>query len=207
MRIHPKYIQLIGDSVIPLLGFFFWNWNLYFILIFYFLDLVTKEVLLHLKSRKIQNFKKEEAKVGLNNESTPWIKFAITSILLFVFCVVLVQLSMPFIQPDFICIDQLIRFWTYKDMGGIEQGYIFLPLIIFMGYTQYKMEFLKPLAFMKTSIKDLWAPHLRSVVVIFGCIAFSFGLVHFISIPEFVFVIGIVVISSIFQYLQLKKNT
>ena len=37
--------------------------------------------------------------------------------------------------------------------------------------------------------------------------AFSFGLVHFISIPEFVFVIGIVVISSIFQYLQFKKNT
>ena len=56
MRINPKYIQLVGDAIIPILGFFFWDWNLYFILLFYFLDMLTKEVLLHLKSNKINQY-------------------------------------------------------------------------------------------------------------------------------------------------------
>ena len=67
MRIQPKYIQILGDAVIPLLGFFVWNWNIYFILLFYLLDLLVKEVVIHFKSNRIVKFK---AEIGLKNTSS-----------------------------------------------------------------------------------------------------------------------------------------
>lgn len=206
MRFNPKYIQLIGDSAIPLLGFFYWNWNLYFILIFYFLDLFIKEVLLHLKSIKIRVFRKEQNAIGLNQEISSWTKYSLISFLLLVFCILLIQLSMPFIQKDFNTLNQLYKFWTYKDVGGMEQGYFLIPLIIFMGFTQYKMEFLKTHAYTNFTIADLWNPHLKSVLILFSFVALSYGIVQFIAIPEFIFVLGIVIISSCYQILTLRNK-
>ncbi len=198
-RLNPKYIQLIGDSVIPLLGYFFWNWNLYFILIFYGIDFLTKEVLLHLKSKKINDFRK--------GENSHWGKFALTSSLLLSFSIFLIQLSMPHIERNFESLKELYAFWSLKDVGGIEQGYVLIPLIIFMGYFQYKMEFLKPGLFAKMSIQDLWNPHVKSLLFILGFSAFSFGLVQFIQLPEVFFVVGIVLISSLIQLVSFTKKT
>ena len=198
-RLNPTYIQLIGDSVIPLLGYFFWNWNLYFILIFYGLDLLTKEVLLHLKSMKINDFRK--------GENSHWGKFALTSSLLLSFSIFLIQLSMPHIERNFDSVKELYAFWSLKDVGGIEQGYVLIPLIIFIGYFQYKMEFLKPGFFAKMSIQDLWNPHIKSLLFILGFSALSFGLVQFIQLPEVFFVVGIVLISSFLQLLIFTKKT
>lgn len=199
-RLNPKYIQLIGDSIIPLLGYFFWNWNLYFILIFYGIDFLTKEVLLHLKSKKINDFRK--------GENSHWGKFALTSGLLLSFSIFLIQLSMPHIERNFDSLKELYAFWSLKDVGGIEQGYVLIPLIIFMGYFQYKMEFLKPGIFAKMSIQDLWNPHIKSLLFILGFSAFSFGLVQFIQLPEVFFVVGIVLISSLIQVVSFpKKNS
>ncbi len=198
-RLNPTYIQLIGDSVIPVLGYFFWNWNLYFILIFYGLDLLTKEVLLHLKSMKINDFRK--------GENSHWGKFALTSSLLLSFSIFLIQLSMPHIERNFDSVKELYAFWSLKDVGGIEQGYVLIPLIIFIGYFQYKMEFLKPGFFAKMSIQDLWNPHIKSLLFILGFSALSFGLVQFIQLPEVFFVVGIVLISSFLQLLIFTKKT
>jgi hypothetical protein len=198
-RLNPKYIQLIGDSIIPLLGYFFWNWNLYFILIFYGIDFLTKEVLLHLKSMKINDFRK--------GENSHWGKFALTSSLLLSFSIFLIQLSMPHIERNFDSLKELYAFWSLKDVGGLEQGYILIPLIIFIGYFQYKMEFLKPGIFAKMSIQDLWNPHIKSLLFILGFSAFSFGLVQFIQLPEVFFVVGIVLISSLIQLVSFTKKT
>ena len=198
-RLNPTYIQLIGDSVIPLLGYFIWNWNLYFILIFYGIDFLTKEVLLHLKSMKINDFRK--------GENSHWGKFALKSSLLLSFSIFLIQLSMPHIERNFDSLKELYAFWSLKDVGGIEQGYVLIPLIIFMGYFQYKMEFLKPGLFAKMSIQDLWNPHIKSLLFILGFSAFSFGLVQFIQLPEVFFVVGIVLISSLIQLVSFTKKT
>ena len=206
-RLNPKYIQLIGDSIIPLLGYFFWNWNLYFILIFYGIDLLTKEVLLHLKSKKINDFRKGENAHGDKNENSHWGKFALTSGLLLSFSIFLIQLSMPHIERNFDSFKELYAFWSLKDVGGIEQGYVLIPLIIFIGYFQYKMEFLKPGFFAKMSIQDLWNPHIKSLLFILGFSALSFGIVQFIQLPEVFFVVGIVLISSFLQLLIFTKKT
>jgi len=53
MRVNTKLIQLAGDALIPILGFFFWDWGLYFIVIFYLLDYIVSEILTHLKAKRI----------------------------------------------------------------------------------------------------------------------------------------------------------
>ena len=205
MRINPKYIQLVGDAIIPILGFFLWDWNLYFILLFYFLDMLTKEVLLHLKSNKICQYRKQINYDLFLKEKKERLKFGIISSILLLFCVFLVQLAMPFIQSDFHTKEQIISFWSYKDMG-IEQGYILFPLVIFMGYSQYKMEFLAPSIFTKLSIQNLWLPHLKSMLVLMSFSALTFAIVRLKSFPEWFFVVSIVVVSSVYQLIVLKKN-
>ena len=204
MRIHPKYIQVLGDGIIPLLGFFFWDWNLYFILLFYFIDMFTKEVLLHLKAKKIVEHQIETESPTVQNEKKVWMKWGIISLILLIFSIFLIQISMPFIQDQFNAKNEIIRFWSYKEMG-IEQGYIFVPLIIFMGYTQFKMEFLAPTVFTRMNNSQLWQPHLKAMLILVAFTALTFGLVHFIKIPEVIFVISIVLISSLYQILHLKK--
>ncbi len=204
MRIHPKYIQVLGDGIIPLLGFFFWDWNLYFILLFYFIDMFTKEVLLHLKAKKIVAYQEGTESPTVQNEKKVWMKWGIISLILLIFSIFLIQISMPFIQDQFNAKNEIIRFWSYKEMG-IEQGYIFVPLIIFMGYTQFKMEFLVPAVFTRMNNSQLWQPHLKAMLILVAFTALTFGLVHFIKIPEVIFVISIVLISSLYQILHLKN--
>jgi len=204
MRIHPKYIQVLGDGIIPLLGFFFWDWNLYFILLFYFIDMFTKEVLLHLKANKIFEHQLETGNSIVEHEKKKWLNFGIISFILLIFSIFLIQISMPFIQIDFNAKNEIIRFWSYKEMG-IEQGYIFVPLIIFMGYTQFKMEFLAPAVYTRIDNSQLWQPHLKAMLILVAFTALTFGLVHFIKVPEAIFVISIVLISSLYQILHLKK--
>ena len=57
MKTNQAYIQLIGDAVIPLAGALFFDWSLYFILIFYCIDLFVAEVILHVKSKKTVEFR------------------------------------------------------------------------------------------------------------------------------------------------------
>ena len=204
MRIHPKYIQVLADGIIPLLGFFFWDWNLYFILLFYFIDMFTKEVLLHLKAKKIVAYQEGTESPTVQNEKKVWMKWGIISLILLIFSIFLIQISMPFIQDQFNAKNEIIRFWSYKEMG-IEQGYIFVPLIIFMGYTQFKMEFLTPAVFTRMNNSQLWQPHLKAMLIRVAFTALTFGLVHFIKIPEVIFVISIVLISSLYQILHLKN--
>lgn len=203
MRIHPKYIQLIGDAVIPVAGFFFWHWSLYFILLFYFLDIVTKEVVQHAKSKKIIDFNTSQNQ-RIENEKTDWIKWGGISFVLLILTGLFVQLSMPFIQSNFDAQRQIVHFWTYKDMG-IEQGYFLVPLVVFMGYSTYKMEFLAPAIYAKITVKQVWKSHLNGMIGLVCFAAISFGLVHFIVPPEWLFVVGIVIISSVYQLIILNR--
>lgn len=204
MRIHPKYIQLIGDALIPILGFFFWEWNLYFIILFYLLDLFTKEILLHVKSTKINLYQEGIHYDHFLKGKKQKLKSSSLSIVLLSFSIFLIHKTMPYIQTGFDTNKQIVEFLSYKEMG-IEQGYILIPLVIFMGYSQYKMEFLTPGLYTKLTIENLWRPHLISLFVLLAFIAISFGCVQFFDLPEWFFVIAIVLISSIFQLIFLKK--
>lgn len=205
MRLNPKFIQLFGDAFIPILGFFLWNWSLYFIILFYFLDLLTKIVLLHIKAKKIIDFNSKTNIEFSKSDQLKSFKSGVISFVYFVFVIFIVQISMPFIYDDFNTMKELNHFFMYKDMG-IEQGYVLIPLIAFMGYTQYKMEFLKQGLFARIKIQELWRPHIQSMLVLVSLCSIGFILVQFVRLPESFFVLSIVLLSSSYQYYLIKKK-
>lgn len=192
MRVNVKYLQLITDAIIPLLGYFFWHWNLYFIVLFYLLDYLAYEVFSHVKARKVSSLKQE---------NSTWLKLGIVSIVLFVLNSVLVQITMKSLVPTIDFTKEIIAFWNYKDMG-IEQGYFLLPLIVIAGYQRYKMEFLMTGMFQKITIRQIFLKDIQAQLIAFGFIALTFGLSYFIVFPEIVYVLGIVLFTGIYQLLR-----
>lgn len=89
---------------------------------------------------------------------------------------------MPSIISEFNAITEIQKFWFYKEMG-IEQGYVLVPLIVLMGFTQYKVEFLLPAQYTKITIQNLWESHIQAMLVILAFTGLTFGLVTFITIP------------------------
>ena len=120
MRINVKLIQLFGDALIPLLGFFWWGWSLYFIILFYLIDYLSNEIFRHIKSRKIVTYQKVK--------NSKWLYKGLISATLLLGSYVLIHFAMRTIHPDINFTKEIVKFWTYKDLG-IEQGYILLPLI------------------------------------------------------------------------------
>ncbi len=192
MRVNVKYLQLITDAIIPLLGYFFWHWNLYFIVLFYLLDYLAYEVFSHVKARKVSSLKQD---------NSTWLKLGIVSIVLFVLNSVLVQINMKSLVPTIDFTKEIIAFWNYKDMG-IEQGYFLLPLIVIAGYQRYKMEFLMTGMFQKITIRQIFLKDIQAQLIAFGFIALTFGLSYFIVFPEIVYVLGIVLFTGIYQLLR-----
>ncbi len=192
MRVNVKYLQLITDAIIPLLGYFFWHWNLYFIVLFYLLDYLAYEVFSHVKARKVSSLKQD---------NSTWLKLGIVSIVLFVLNSVLVQITMKSLVPTIDFTKEIIAFWNYKDMG-IEQGYFLLPLIVIAGYQRYKMEFLMTGMFQKITIRQIFLKDIQAQLIAFGFIALTFGLSYFIVFPEIVYVLGIVLFTGIYQLLR-----
>ena len=196
MRVNPKYIQLFGDALIPLLGFFWWNWSLYFIVLFYLLDYLSNEVFIHLKAKKILEYRKD------GNSS--WIKKGMISFVLLVSSFVLIHLAMHAIQPSIQFLDEVKNFWSYKDMG-IEQGYILLPLIGLVGYQRYKMEFLVPKAHQVTTMSQLWKTHISAHLLLIGFVALIIGVSGLIVFSDSVYIFGIVIVTGIYQLLLTKQ--
>lgn len=180
-----RYIQFGLEASIPLLGFFFWEWSLYFILLFYFLDLIAAEAIMHLKSHRIAKFRNTEQAVR------EWRVRAVFSGIVLIIGVVIIHGAMLFIQEGIHFWNETVAFWNYEEMG-IKQGYLFVPLILLLSYQQYKMEFLMPARYRAYQMKDIWATHTQALIVIAGFAGVCLGLSFFIVLPEIVFVFGIV---------------
>lgn len=195
MRVNQKYFQLFADALIPLLGFFWWNWGLYFIVLFYLIDYLSGEFFMHLKSNKRVQFQK--------SERTQWFKKGIISFVLLVCSFFLIHLALKTILSDINFFEEIKAFWNYKDMG-IEQGYVLLPLIAIVGYQRYKMEFVLPKLFQTNTLDQLWKPHLLSQLILIGFSALIIGISGFIVFQEIVYVLGIVILSSLYQLVKSK---
>ena len=188
-----KYIQLLSEALIPLLGFFLWDWGLYFILLFYILDMFANEFVIHLKSRKTTDFQIEK-----RNKLT-WIKSGVMSIALITVIIVLIHLVMRSIEPGINFIEQATSFWNYTEFG-IKQGYVLLPLLFFAGYQQYKMQFLASAKYRNTVMKYLWKKHFQAFIVVIGFCGLTFGLSQIYIFPEIVYILGTVLFTTLYKW-------
>ncbi len=189
-KINPKYIQLVSDAVIPLAGILFWNWGLYFILVFYILDMLASEVMIHFKSKKSIEFYGKGKKTRFS--------YGIQSVLLLLLSFVAIHAAMFFIQPEINFKEEIFAFWTYEELG-IQQGYVLAPLIAFGAYQQYKMTFLMPAKYRTIAHVDIWKSHIRASLVILSAAGLVIGLAQVTIISELIYVLMIVGVSSVYR--------
>lgn len=187
MRVNPAYIQLIGDAIIPLLGYFLWDWSLYFIVLFYLLDYVCNEIIIHLKVHKTNRS---------NATETMSRSKGMFSFLLLVSVLFIVHVAVKRIQPTIDFPNEIVHFVTYKDLG-IEQGYFLIPLVFFTGYQRYKMDFIATGKFTKTSSKNLWNAHIKIHLLILSLCSLVIGSASFFVLPDACYIFGIVIINGI----------
>lgn len=197
-NIKPVYIKVVGDALLPLLGYFLWDWNVYFILVFYMLDILIGEVLIHLKTKKIKSYSE---KIVVTN----WIKQGVFSMLLVLVALLGMHLAMRIVTPSINFLQELYLFMSYEEMG-IAQGYVLLPLIIFMGYSQYKNEFIVPKQFRTLSFSVLWKKHIMTRIFIILLLVLLSGIAYFIQPAGWIYVIAIVITTSIYQLISAKSN-
>jgi len=173
------YIKIFGDSIIPLLGFFLWNWSLYFIVLFYILDLLLREVLVHLKTKKIKNYSQKVIQ-------KKWMINGTVGTILLVFLLAGIHLIFTIIHPSINFWQEITAFLGYEEMG-IQQAYVLIPLVIFMGYTTYLNEFLRPRLFALIDFETLWKGHFTSSLLIIALVLICGLLSVLFQLPEWVY--------------------
>lgn len=192
-----KLILLIGDVIIPILGYFFWNWNVYFIFLFLFLDLLSYNILYFYKHRKIQRFRNASINKALFTLHAS--SLIITTTLLFVGYTYLFNSIQSTSYTT-----EIVAFFLYKDMG-FAQGYILLPIIIITALMTYKTEFIMQGEFTRISIQQLFIRYLRDNLAAL-CLLGLFLLLYFLNVSSqaLYFYLGILLFAA-YKVVLLKR--
>lgn len=145
----------------------------------------------HLKSRKTIQFQQKP--------KTEWIKFGIFSSALFIVLIALIHFAMTFISPTIDFFSEMKNFWNYEELG-IKQGYILVPLVLFVAFQQYKMTFLMTAKFRTTTVETIWKNHLHAIFILIGFTGLVIGLNLFILLSDMVYVLGIVLCTTLYKW-------
>jgi hypothetical protein len=190
-----KFIQAIGEAVIPLLGFFYFGWNLYFILLFYFIDLVTTEIFLHLKVNKILKFQ------SVRSYPKKWKLNTLINTLLVIIILAGAHFVIALLYPDISFQQEFVDFVMYEEAGiPIPQGFILLPIVVFGNYQQYKTMFLRSGLYQKQSWSFLLYSRKRALLITLIGITITFAIAQFASIPFVFYLMMIVGVKFIIDY-------
>lgn len=184
-----KIIQAIGEAVIPLLGYFYFEWSLYFILLFYFIDLISTEVFTYLKVNKIIKFQ------GIQYSMQQRYSKLVINSLLSIALILVAHLFIYFQQEGIDFWNAFIEFLDYEEPGfPVPQGYILLPLVIFGNYQQYNRMFVKSKAYRVFSWKKLILSRRRALLISLSGAILGLILVHFLVISSLIYLLLITVI-------------
>jgi hypothetical protein len=126
MNRQEKIASLIGDIVIPILGFFFWNWSIYFICLFFLLDQLSREVSQVYRMRYIKT------QVQISYRSY------FLNLLIFIAFFLMAHWYNFMLHPTINFAHEMNAFFWYQD-SGIAQGFILFPLVIFSERMRFKM--------------------------------------------------------------------
>lgn len=170
----------LGELIIPFLGFFMFEWNLYFIALYYLLDLFCTEIFIWIKIRKVSIF---------NSEMIPTSK-----LLYFSFLIILISfishLLIHLIYDDFDFITEFIEFIKYVEPGfPIPQGYILLPLVFLANYQQYKMLFIFPAKYRTIQSSFILNNRRKALYLLVSFLGIGISVSSFFQLPEIIWLI------------------
>ena len=195
-----KLITAIGEAIIPIMGLLFFDWGIYFILLFYFIDLVATEVFVYIKVDKIIQFQK--IKFPFN---TRYGRLLMNTFLMLM-VVLAAHFAVYFIVPDIDFISQINEFLSYEEAGiPIPQGYILLPLVILGNYQQYKALFIKTGQYQRISWKVLIFSRRKALYISLMGAVMAIIIAYFIVLPSFAYVISVITVKFYIDLFHTKS--
>ena len=161
--------SLLGDVALPLFGYFFWNWNFYFILLFFMLDQISRVIFLPQRLRLTEISKKDKNKIFLRQ------------LVLLVIELLVIHSAIFLHQNDINFGKEFVSFLSYKDMG-IAQGIILVPLIIASEWMRIKNEL--KMGIVGEKLLAIMNLNKRNSFLRIGFFALLVGVQSFFPMPE-----------------------
>lgn len=121
MKKAQVYSEILGDFILPLLGYLFWDWNLYFILLFIIFDLSI---------RLIFSFLRKESRS---------LQVLLRPSLFYIGFIVLSHFYIVLSDPTWRFTTAFSEFFWYEDFF-IPQGLILVPILIYTETTRQRFE-------------------------------------------------------------------
>lgn len=177
--------QTCIEALLPILGYFYWNWDASFILMFYLIDWLLFWVLTLFKARKRIDFSGNETEKQIATRHLAIAFLCILSTSLAVF------FTLPNMHPDFSWTERIWAFLSYSDMG-IQQGFILIPLMILSGYLTYKQQFLLPQLFRKYPVNQFTRESVKQGIILSLAFGVTLLISRFVKIPDEVLLFGTV---------------
>lgn len=196
MNAKQKSILLLGDLIIPLFGYYSLDWSLYFIALYYLLDILGLVIFYQIKARKRLKFTNQE------KENKTHIKQSFLIVGLSVTIGVLVHLFSSQIYPGINFSKEFVDFLMYEEeMFPFPQVYILLPLVLLPQYQLYKMEFLQFAKYRKNNIKDIAESQILSLVSAVILLFILFIISTLITLDEKIWLFLFLTLEILYKYL------
>lgn len=190
--------QGLLEALIPILGFFFWDWNYYFILLFYVLDVLLSLVLTGFKLKKRIEF------IGVSESRLGWRKYVLFT-LFYISVIVLFGFIIQLTETSFSLSNTIKSFLMQEDMG-LPQGLVLLPLMTLSGVMLYRSQFLMQARFRTLSVVQLTQPLLQQALLLLAGSGL-YAVVHFyFHLHELIYVLFTVIAVSLYRVFVLRLN-
>jgi hypothetical protein len=175
----------LGDLILPSLLYFWWQWDLHFILLFVYLDVLAAVIFAFIKERKIQTTQQ------LNTKRNPifknfWAYVFFTLIGIYVF-----EWAIHKLYADMNLWQSFIDFLWFKELG-VPQIVWLAPLLFLVNYQQYNAFFVRinldkitPLVYQQKTHFYTFALFLANALVFFA-------LTWFFTEPKLIFLIVLI---------------
>lgn len=165
-----KLISSLGELIIPILLFYWWKWDLHYILLFVYIDISAALVVAYLKEQKVikTQYKLPAKSIGL--VFLKYIGITLVSLMLF-------EWMITRLYPEMQLWQSFLNFLLEEEMG-LPQIALLLPLLFLVNFQQYRMLFIRtqqyrmmPLELLRNTHLFTWLLFLASAVL---CLGLSF---------------------------------
>lgn len=198
---NPLFANIVLENIFPILGFFLWGWNLYYIFLFYFLDFFASEFSFGVKLwniiRKPGHYKGYDAEMRTTFWRIFFIQFPIF-LAVFTICAILSTYTADIVMPSLVWKTELIRFFANE--------YIFVIAIFFAQFMYVKLTFLVPKRYVPIKEKEFFKRNLiglgTTMVGLIGLLILA-HLFDFNQISMIVLIISVKMILDLFVYNRL----
>jgi hypothetical protein len=192
-------IQTLLEALIPVIGYFEWQWDLSFILLFYLLDYVLAFGILIAKGRKRISYSHNA------EENKMLVRRTAAGFLLMVAACAGIGLGVVFLQPTLSWWERILSFLAYKEFG-IAQGYVLVPLILLNGIMLYRQQFLLPARYRQLDMGVITKPFVQQGLVLLGSAGVFLGVSGLIWFPEAIAVFTLIAGVSIYRWVVLRSE-